>query len=84
MSTKGRKRGNQSARPIRNILDRERVAEIVKKLSAQNDRDSAAEKRLAALLREMEKYDGTEDDLGDDFLDENDYSGPLRRWSDQD
>ena len=84
MSEKSRKRGNHTARPIRNILDRERVAQIVKKLSDQNDRDSAAEKRLAALLREMEKYDSAEDDAGDDFLDENDYSGPLRRWSDQD
>lgn len=84
MSAKGRRRGSRSARPIRNILERERVAEIVKKLSDQNERDSAAEKRLAALLREMEKYDGAEDEPGDDFLDENDYSGPRRRWSDQD
>jgi hypothetical protein len=84
MTERSRKKANASARPIRNILERERVAEIVKELSDQTDRDSAAEKRLAALLREMEKYDNVEDDPGDDFLDESDYSGPRRRWSDQD
>jgi len=83
MTKRERKKTNRAARPIRTKRDRDGAADVVKKLSGQTDRDSAAEKRLAALLREMEKYDNAGDDPGDDF-DEDDYSGPLRRWSDQD
>lgn len=84
MTERGRKRVNGAARPIRTKRDRAGAAEVVKKLSSQTDRDSAAEKRLAALLKEMEKFDDLEDDFSEDVPDDEDYTGPLRRWSDQD
>jgi len=84
MGERGRKRVNGSARPIRTKRDRDGAAEAVKKLSGQSKRDSAAEERLAALLKEMDKFDQGLEDPDADFPDEDDYSGPLRRWSDED
>jgi len=84
MTERGRKRVNGSARPIRTKRDREGAADVVKKLSGQSKRDSAAEERLAALLKEMDKFDQGLADPDEEFPDDEDYSGPLRRWSDQD
>ena len=84
MTERSRKRVNGSARPIRTTRDRNGAAEVVERLSGQTERDSAAEKRLAALLKEMDKFDRADDDPGEDLPDEDDYSGPLRRWSDED
>lgn len=72
---------NGSARPIRSKRDYEGASAVAKRLSAQAARDSAAELRLQALLREMDKFEEDEDDSSAD-LEDHDYSGPRRRWSD--
>jgi hypothetical protein len=72
---------NGSARPIRSKRDFEGASAVAKRLSAQAARDSAAELRLQALLREMDKFEEDEDDPTADLQD-HDYSGPRRRWSD--
>jgi hypothetical protein len=77
------KRGkvNGLARPVRTKRDYERASEVVKRLSKQADRDSAAELRLQALLKELEEYDEIEEASGEDAEDLS-YEGPRRRWSD--
>jgi hypothetical protein len=84
MAERGRRRVNGSARPIRTKRDRDGAAEVVKKLSGRTDKDSDAEERLAALLKEMDKFDQGLEDPDEDLPDEDGYSGPLRRWSDDD
>jgi hypothetical protein len=79
MSRTARKH-NGSARPIKSKRDFEGASAVAKRLSAQATRDSAAELRLQALLREMDKFE-EEDDPSTD-LEDHDYSGPRRRWSD--
>jgi hypothetical protein len=81
-----RAKANGFARPVRTKRDFENVSAVVKRLSKQSDRDSAAERRLQSLLKELEQYD----DLQESELEEGemedrpdlDYSGPRRRWSD--
>jgi thioredoxin-like negative regulator of GroEL len=77
------KRGkvNGLARPVRTKRDYERASEVVKRLSKQADRDSAAELRLQALLKELEEYDEIEEASEEDAEDLS-YEGPRRRWSD--
>jgi len=75
-----RRKVNGRARPIRTKRDYEGASSVVKRLSSQADRDSAAELRLQSLLRQMDEFDDLEDDLAAD--DPEDYSGPRRRWSD--
>jgi hypothetical protein len=71
-----------AARPIRKKRDFEAASEVAKRLAAQAARDDAAERRLQALLHEMDKFD----DAGDDAMDDIDASfgepGHTRRWSD--
>jgi hypothetical protein len=74
-----RKKGNGFARPVKTKRDYEGASAIAKKLSNQSDRDSASERRLQSLLKELERYDELEDEGPDDPAD---YSGPHRRWSD--
>ena len=72
-----------AARPIRTKRDYLQAGEAVKRLNDNFENESAAELRLQALIREMERYD---DDEAADF--DSDYSfqfengGPCRRWSD--
>ena len=78
----GRSKG--SARPIKSKRDYVEAAKIVNSLTEQMGRETAAELRLQALIHEMEQYD---DELADfdsdaDFSFEDEYDGPLRRWSD--
>ena len=82
MSKRNRKKAHRPARPVRTKRDYEGAATVVKRLSGQTRRDSAAELRLQSLLRELEKFDDQEDDAGADSLEAYDYSGPRRRWSD--
>ena len=72
-------------RPIRIKRDFEGAKSVVKRLKSAPKRDSAAEKRLQALLAEMDRYDSNTDadeDGSDDFSDASAYGGPRRRWSD--
>ena len=82
MSKRTRRKARGPARPVKTKRDYERAAAVVKRLSGQTDRDSAAELRLQSLLRELEKFDVQEDDAGADLPEDYDYSGPRRRWSD--
>ena len=76
-----RKKANGFARPVKTKRDYEGAAAVAKKLSNQSDRDSAAEKRLQSLLKELEHYDELEDEAHEEQS-ELHYSGPRRRWSD--
>lgn len=73
----------KSARPIGNRRDFEGASALVKQLSDENERDSAAELRLKSLLRELDKYDDAEEDEADSGADDYDASAPRRRWSDE-
>jgi hypothetical protein len=76
-----RAKANGFARPVRTKRDYENASAVVKRLSKQSDRDSAAERRLQSLLKELEHYDELEEGEADDQADLG-YSGPRRRWSD--
>jgi hypothetical protein len=82
MTKRNQKKHNGSARPIRSKRDFEGASAVVKRLSGQSRRDSAAELRLQALLHEMDEFDAGEDDAETDIPGDGDYSGPRRRWSD--
>ena len=76
-----RTKPNGFARPVTTRRDYENASAVARRLSTQADRDSAAEKRLQSLLKELERYDELEDEQQDDD-DALRYSGPRRRWSD--
>jgi hypothetical protein len=82
MTKRNQRRHNGAARPIRTKRDYEGASVVVKRLSGQKGRDSAAELRLQSLLRELDKFDESEDDANADLSGGDDYSGPRRRWSD--
>ena len=73
---------NGVVRPIKTKKDYSGAASLVEKITALPDRETAAEKRLQSLLKEMEKFDGEEDDA-EDGMSEGGYEGPMRRWSDE-
>jgi hypothetical protein len=51
-------------------------------LLAHPNRDTEEEKRLKALLAEMDRYEEVEEDTDDGLSDDALYGGPRRRWSD--
>ena len=72
---------NGHARPIKTERDFRGAVSVARTIAKQPDRESAAEKRLQSLIREMEKFDAVDDDtlaVGD----EDTNGGPRRRWSD--
>jgi hypothetical protein len=76
-----RARANGFARPVRTRRDFDNASAVAKRLSSQADRDSAAERRLQSLLKELDRYE----DLGEEDPDDEEdlrYSGPRRRWTD--
>ncbi len=73
---------SRPARPIKTRRDYVGASAVVKRLSGQAGQDNAAETRLQLLLRELDQFDGPEDDAGTDSPESFDYSGPRRRWSD--
>jgi len=75
-----RTKANGFARPVTTRRDYENASAVAKRLSNQSDRDSAAERRLQALLKELDQYDELEDEEEDSA--DLRYSGPRRRWSD--
>jgi len=82
MSKRKRRKAHAPARPVKTKRDYEGAKSVVKRLSGQAGRDSAAELRLQLLLRELEKFDDQEDEADTDSPGDYDYSGPRRRWSD--
>ncbi len=81
MSGGSTKKLNGAARPIKTRRDYKGAETVVRKISDQADRESAAEKRLQSLISEMDRFE-SEDDEDSDMLSEGGYSGPRRRWSD--
>ncbi len=81
MSDGNTKKLNGAARPIMTSRDYKGAETVVKKISDQAERESAAEKRLQSLIKEMDRFD-SEDDGDSDISPEGGYSGPRRRWSD--
>lgn len=81
MSEGSPKKLNGAARPIKTRRDYKGAETVVKKISDQAERESAAEKRLQSLIKEMDKFDAEEDEDSDGYS-EGGYSGPRRRWSD--
>jgi hypothetical protein len=69
------------ARPIKTKRDYEGASAVVKSIGGQADRDSTAEIRLQALLRELDKFEELQEEAEDDASG-TEYSGPRRRWSD--
>jgi hypothetical protein len=82
MTKMGQGAGNTPARPISTKRDYKRASVVIKRLSGQTNRDSAAELRLQALLQKMDKFDDGDDATSADDLEDYGYSGPRRRWSD--
>jgi hypothetical protein len=74
-------KANGFARPVKTRRDYENASAVAKRLSKQSDRDSAAERRLQSLLKELDQYDDLEDEQTEDRADL-EYSGPRRRWTD--
>jgi len=76
------KKQMHAARPIRKKRDFEAATEVARCLTAQAGRGDAAERRLQALLHEMDKFDDAEDDALEDPGESFGDPGHTRRWSD--
>jgi len=76
-------KSNGHARPIKTERDFKSAVAVVRTIVNQPDRESAAEKRLQSLIREMEKFDAADDeDDAPAVPEEGSRGGPQRRWSD--
>jgi len=74
---------NGHARPIKTERDFKGAVSVVRTIVNQSDRESAAEKRLQSLIREMEKFDAADDEDDTPAVpEEGSRGGPQRRWSD--
>ena len=82
MSKRARRKAHGPVRPVKTKRDYESAAAVVKRLSGQADRDSAAELRLQSLLRQLDEFDDLEDEVSVDDPADYPYEGPRRRWSD--
>ena len=82
MTKRHRQKNNGPVRPIKSKRDFERATTVAKRLSGQKSLDSTAELRLQSLLQELDKFDDPEENEAKDDLEDSDYSGPRRRWSD--
>lgn len=81
MSDGSTRKTNGASRPIKTRRDYKGAETVVRKISGQAERESAAEKRLQSLIKEMDRFDTEEEDS--DLSPDGGYSGPLRRWSDE-
>jgi hypothetical protein len=81
MPKRNTRKSLEITRPIRTQRDYAGAKAVVKKISGQAGRDSAAERRLQSLLKELDKFDEREDDAEPDPADF-EASTPRRRWSD--
>ena len=71
------------ARPIKTKRDYHEAASVANKTLQQSAREPVAERRLQALLDEIEKFDNEDEDAGSDDATEELESVPRRRWSDE-
>jgi hypothetical protein len=81
-TTQTRKHKPTLTRPIKSKRDLERVLTITQRMRAQPKRDTEAELRLQALLKEMDRFEDVADDADEDSSDVSSYGGPCRRWVD--
>jgi hypothetical protein len=70
------------ARTIKTKRDYQGATAAAGKLRDKGERESAAERRLQALLHEIEKFDGEDLEEDDADLAEDVEGFPRRRWSD--
>jgi hypothetical protein len=70
------------ARSIKTKRDYRGARSLANKLREQSAQETDAERRLQALLQEIEKFDD-EDEVEDDDITEDVGSLPHRRWSDE-
>lgn len=70
------------ARSIKTKRDYERATSVANRMREQGERETAEERRLQALLRQIEKFDGDEADDDDDDIGYGIDGVPRRRWSD--
>ena len=78
----GAHKRNRTTRPITTKRDYANAAEIVEELRSQEEPENVAERRMQAFIREMEQYDHEiDDEYASDFLLEDEYDGPFRRWA---
>jgi hypothetical protein len=82
-SAKPGKRSDGQTRPIKTKRDYERALSVTQRLLAHPNRDTEEEKRLKALLEEMDRYEEVDEDAQDDVSDDTLYGGARRRWSDE-
>ncbi len=73
---------NGHARPIKTERDFKGAVSVVRTIVNHPDRETAAEKRLQSLIREMEKFDAADDEDTPAIPEEDSHGGPQRRWSD--
>lgn len=82
-SAKSGRRSQGITRPIKTKHDYERAMSVTQRLLAHPNRDTEEEKRLKALLEEMDRYEEIDEGAGEDLSDDSLYAGPHRRWSDE-
>jgi len=70
-------------RSIRTKRDFQGAAAVVDKMRRKNERESDDERRLQALLHEIEKFDGENAADDDGYVEETIEDLPRRRWSDE-
>ena len=73
---------NGHARPIKTERDFKCAVSVVGNIVKQPDRESALEKRLQSLIREMAKFDAADDEDAPAIAEEDSNGRPRRRWSD--
>ncbi|MBM3341583.1 MAG: hypothetical protein FJY56_05665 [Betaproteobacteria bacterium] len=81
-ATQTGKRKSSAARAIKSQRDYDAVLGVTQRLLAMPNRDTAAERRLKALLEKMDRYEETHEDADNDDADTMAYGGAYRRWSD--
>ncbi len=79
---RGKKPVAHAARPIKSRRDHKGASAAAGHLSAQAERDALAEKRLQALLHELDKFDVPEDENDESGADGYGEPGSAHRWSD--
>ena len=70
------------ARPIKTERDFKGAVSVIRTIVKQPDRESAVERRLQSLIREMEKFDAAEDEDAPAIPEDDSNRRPQRRWSD--
>lgn len=79
---RGKKPVAHAARPIKSKRDHHGAKAVAGQLAAQAARDAEAEKRLQALLHELDRFEVPEDEDDESGTDGYGEPGSAHRWSD--